>query len=490
MLAILIVVPPGVSGLIAPKGVAATAIVVNGVELGSYVLMLAAGCGLYLRWRIMEEASVGWLAAALVTLSLPQVLFSMIELAVGPSAPLSHIGPFSRLFVAVPALLLMARSARARGVDPRVRPLTVGVATGLATGALTIGLTIATRVGPVPEPPTWLGATIDGMLAVVSVAVAIGFLRIVPLRPPMSAHLGAVAAGFAAGYGLRAVARAWEPLWFLASAAVLAAVILLALVTLSLLRSAFESNGVRMESLLLRADSAEESMRREQERLHELRSTVSGISQASRTLAQYGDRIDDDRKGRIEQMMSAELSRLERLLSTEEQLADLAPVPLDDVISPLVVCQRELGARITWDGSDAAVLGRADEISEVMHILLSNAHRHARGAPVEIVADVRDDIVRVVVHDEGPGVPPRLAHAIFDRGARSERSPGQGLGLYIARRLVADLGGRLELLRSTAVPGAHFVLTLHAARGRRGAAPRGAAATQQPAFQGIGTWQR
>lgn len=485
MLIVLVVVPPAVSGLIAPERVAASAIVVNGVELGAYVLLLATGCGLYLRWRIMEEGSVGWLAAAVITLSLPQIVFAMIELAVGSATPLSNIGPFSRLFVAVPALLFMARSASSHGVDQRLRPFSMGIVVGLVGGGLTVALTIATRVGPVPQPAAWLGALIDGLLAVVCVTVAVAFLRTVPLRPPMSARVGTVVGGFALGYGLRAVARvAWEPLWFLAAASVLVAVVLLALTTLTLLRTAFESNGVRMESLLLRADSAEETMRREQERMHELRSTVSGISQASRTLTQYGDRIDGDRKGRIEQMMNTELSRLERLLSIEEQLVDLAPVPLEDVISPLVVCQRELGARVTWEGSGAAVLGRADEISEVMHILLSNAHRHARGAPVEIVAEEQGDVVRVVVHDEGPGVPPRLAQAIFDRGARSEQSPGQGLGLYIARRLVADLGGRLELLRSTAVPGAHFVLTLHAARARRGVAP------QQPAFQGIGTWQR
>ena len=49
------------------------------------------------------------------------------------------------------------------------------------------------------------------------------------------------------------------------------------------------------------------------------------------------------------------------------------------------------------------------------------------------------------VSDRGPGVPVAFRQQIFERGARRLDSPGQGLGLSIARDLVQDLGGSLVL---------------------------------------------
>jgi signal transduction histidine kinase len=51
--------------------------------------------------------------------------------------------------------------------------------------------------------------------------------------------------------------------------------------------------------------------------------------------------------------------------------------------------------------------------------------------------------VAVEVADEGPGVPDDLAPRIFEREVTSGR--GTGLGLALARDLVAADGGRLEL---------------------------------------------
>ena len=43
------------------------------------------------------------------------------------------------------------------------------------------------------------------------------------------------------------------------------------------------------------------------------------------------------------------------------------------------------------------------------------------------------------------GFPLRCVTSIFERGSRHRDSPGQGLGLAIARELMHELGGRLSL---------------------------------------------
>jgi two-component system nitrogen regulation sensor histidine kinase NtrY len=64
--------------------------------------------------------------------------------------------------------------------------------------------------------------------------------------------------------------------------------------------------------------------------------------------------------------------------------------------------------------------------------------------------DARNSLVRLVVSDNGPGVPaagPRQAvHAVLlDR-----RAAGSGLGLAIVRRIIVEHGGGIEVSRSPA----------------------------------------
>ena len=58
--------------------------------------------------------------------------------------------------------------------------------------------------------------------------------------------------------------------------------------------------------------------------------------------------------------------------------------------------------------------------------------------------------MRFVVEDEGDGIPPREASRIFEPFYRRQETvqkqvPGSGLGLHLARRIAALLGGAISL---------------------------------------------
>lgn len=91
----------------------------------------------------------------------------------------------------------------------------------------------------------------------------------------------------------------------------------------------------------------------------------------------------------------------------------------------------------------------ATRMRQVLHNLVGNALKHARGS--EVVVRVRrgaQATIEVQVHDEGPGISPADLERIFEpyqRVGDSERTSGVGLGLTIARALVEHQGGHIAV---------------------------------------------
>lgn len=88
-------------------------------------------------------------------------------------------------------------------------------------------------------------------------------------------------------------------------------------------------------------------------------------------------------------------------------------------------------------------------LRQVLLNLIGNSLKYSdRGTAITIAATIKADEVTVGVRDYGLGVPPESQEHLFEHFVRLERdinSPvrGAGLGLYISRRLVAAMGGRI-----------------------------------------------
>jgi signal transduction histidine kinase len=91
--------------------------------------------------------------------------------------------------------------------------------------------------------------------------------------------------------------------------------------------------------------------------------------------------------------------------------------------------------------------------------LLDNARVHAAESAVDLRVTCGKGTTALFVEDRGPGVPRVDCEEIFHRGWRGARSPGSGLGLFIARRLVLQQGGSL-LVEPRPGGGASFVVQL------------------------------
>ncbi|MBL0885900.1 sensor histidine kinase [Myceligenerans indicum] len=103
---------------------------------------------------------------------------------------------------------------------------------------------------------------------------------------------------------------------------------------------------------------------------------------------------------------------------------------------------------VVEEPDDVRVLATPGALAQTLSTLLENSLRHGDGATtLRSRPSGTRGMVAIEVTDEGEGVPEDMVGQIFERGVTSGN--GTGLGLALARDLVAADGGRLELSQRT-----------------------------------------
>jgi two-component system, LuxR family, sensor kinase FixL len=163
------------------------------------------------------------------------------------------------------------------------------------------------------------------------------------------------------------------------------------------------------------------------------------------------------------------IQRIRRILKKER--FDWAPVDLNGLICDvlhLLSNQAALGGVKLVSSLDPrlpCVRGDRVQLQQVVLNLLLNAIQAASnqraGAPtVSMISDRSGTVVRLVVADSGPGIPPEGMTRIFDPFFTT-KPDGLGVGLSISRSIIEVHGGRLSA-GNQASGGAEFIVTLPA----------------------------
>jgi len=121
---------------------------------------------------------------------------------------------------------------------------------------------------------------------------------------------------------------------------------------------------------------------------------------------------------------------------------------VSSVVADLLPLASARGIPIKLESSEQDVRAKVEPHFFVLALrnLLENALDHANDVVTCQVLDLGKE-VRVVIEDDGPGIPEpelELVTAKFVRG-RHKSATGSGLGLAIAKVAMARIGGRLTL---------------------------------------------
>ncbi len=207
---------------------------------------------------------------------------------------------------------------------------------------------------------------------------------------------------------------------------------------------------------------------------HEFKTPLTSIKAAiTSVLGRPRDALDRE----LLTVADEEADRLTALLNRTIELARLEaghvklnrePVSISAIVSDVLeqlkqFCEgRDIRVSIPSDLPQAD----ADQvlITLVLRLLLDNALKYASpSAAIGISAERVEDNIAVHVSNDGPGIDPDELSAIFQKFYRGKdvraRIPGAGLGLTIARDIVATHGGQLTA-ESQAGAGVRFSFTL------------------------------
>ncbi|HEV2673076.1 MAG TPA: ATP-binding protein [Aliidongia sp.] len=195
---------------------------------------------------------------------------------------------------------------------------------------------------------------------------------------------------------------------------------------------------------------------------HDLRTPLTRL----RLRAEF---VDDDAQ---RTKMLGDIAEMEAMISATLAFArddavrePRAPQDLDQLLDQLASDLCDGGYPVVYEPSGLVIVScSAGGIRRALANLAENAVKY--GGVARLSLEPADDLVTILIDDDGPGIPPEMAEQVFQpffrlEGSRNRDTGGVGLGLSVARTIIRGHGGDIAL-RNRPEGGLRVTVTLPA----------------------------
>lgn len=185
---------------------------------------------------------------------------------------------------------------------------------------------------------------------------------------------------------------------------------------------------------------------------HELRTPITIIDGFVMTMLDHGDRLDEAAREDMLRRCRNASARLSRLIEELITLARLetgviqpqpAPTKVKKLFDDVALAATD-PSTVRVDAPDDLVMTVDPELTRrALGFLVDNATKYGHEATVAVADDGA-----IEVRDRGPGIPDDVKESVFElftRGRATTDIPGLGLGLPMARTLIAAMGGEMTI---------------------------------------------
>jgi signal transduction histidine kinase len=190
-----------------------------------------------------------------------------------------------------------------------------------------------------------------------------------------------------------------------------------------------------------------------------------GLSDHDESLVGKGWKIVEKNQNKISALV------LDMLTFSKEREPDLATANVDQVVADVIelmqVRAKEFGVELAWRPAgympdlvfDPEGIHRA--VLNVVTNAIDAAAENKQVGYVEVRSYYLADksLVRIMVEDNGPGIPPDQMDQLFSPFVSSKKGRGTGLGLPVSQKILNEHGGRI-LVETNPGHGARFTLEL------------------------------
>ena len=223
---------------------------------------------------------------------------------------------------------------------------------------------------------------------------------------------------------------------------------------------------------------------------HELRTPLTSIKGFADTFLNAGDKLDKEQQKKFVFIIKNQTDRLIRLvenlltvsrLESQKDKYIFKVIDFNKFIEQILynVSSQNHKIKVEILPNLPPVWADADKLEQIMTNLISNAVKYSKsGTEIIITAGFAandPESIEIKVKDQGVGIPEEFLPKIFTRFSRIDNPltreiEGTGLGLYITKSLVENMGGKISV--ESYNNGSIFIVKLPMATAERHAAQK------------------